>query len=99
MRRSSDKVERPPIRPQIYNNDLDEKVDEVMCGECEDDEAQTGKEGRRPKMRKPPLGVSQKERDEHNLTHTPFRSWCPFCVAGRAKQWPHLKIKDDDVKK
>ncbi len=28
---------------------------------------------------------------EHNLTHLPFRDWCPCCVAGKAKQWPHKK--------
>ena len=27
----------------------------------------------------------------HQLTHYPFRSWCPECVAGGAKNWPHLR--------
>ena len=33
---------------------------------------------------------SQSEIEQHNLTHLPYRSWCPFCVAGRRKNNPHL---------
>ena len=25
----------------------------------------------------------------HDLTHLPFRDWCPFCVKGRAVSMPH----------
>ena len=25
----------------------------------------------------------------HRLTHWPFRSWCPWCVMGRARGAPH----------
>ena len=37
---------------------------------------------------------SQEEIDVHNATHIPFRNWCAFCVAGKAKEDPHFK-KDD----
>lgn len=26
---------------------------------------------------------SQLEREEHELTHLPFRDWCPYCVQGK----------------
>ena len=32
----------------------------------------------------------------HRLTHNPFRSRCPQCVAGRAKSWPHFRQEVDD---
>jgi hypothetical protein len=39
----------------------------------------------REMSRKPTL----KEVDDHNATHLPFRSWCPICVAARAKNYSH----------
>ena len=41
-----------------------------------------GEEGRRTRMTAP-MKVSDKEREEHELTHTPFRVWCPYCVRAR----------------
>ena len=26
----------------------------------------------------------------HNLTHLPFRDWCPYCVQGKAVTHPHV---------
>ena len=34
---------------------------------------------------------SQKEVDEYNLSHLPYRSWCPCCVAGKGKVASHFK--------
>ena len=43
-----------------------------------------------------PIKVSQKDREEHELTHTPYRAWCKCCVKGRGQKMPHLKNKDDE---
>ena len=40
---------------------------------------------RRPKM--PTLA----EREQHEATHMPFRSWCRHCVRGRGRNSPHWK--------
>ena len=32
---------------------------------------------------------SQEEVDRHMATHLPFRSWCEFCVRGKAKNAVH----------
>lgn len=32
----------------------------------------------------------------HNLTHLPFRDWCPYCVQGKAVSYPHRKRKQDE---
>ena len=31
------------------------------------------------------------------LTHCPFRSWCPHCVAGKAKEDPHRRQPVEDA--
>ena len=31
----------------------------------------------------------------HNATHIPFRSWCAFCVMGKAKADPHFKGEEE----
>ena len=54
-----------------------------------------------PQQAKPAKGLAapkqptQEERAEHALTHLPFRSWCPTCVAnkGRADNHPKQKSK------
>ena len=38
-----------------------------------------------------------RERREHNVTHYPFRSWCPCCVAGRAAAAPHFRGGDKEI--
>ena len=38
-----------------------------------------------------PVQPTKQQVEEHNLTHLPFRNWCPACVGGRAKNQPHRK--------
>lgn len=46
-----------------------------------------------PKSLPDPGAPSRQEILEHELTHVPFRSWCPHCVAGRAKSMKHALEK------
>ena len=41
-----------------------------------------------------PRQPSQHEREEHELTHLPFRAWCKTCVAAKARQTYHTKQPD-----
>ena len=41
---------------------------------------------RRPKGLPAPGEPTLTERREHELTHLPFRSWCPTCVRAKSKQ-------------
>ena len=43
----------------------------------------------RPKTLPSPYTPSRQEIIEHNITHIPFRAWCPHCVRGKAKCLPH----------
>ena len=40
---------------------------------------------------KSPKDPTRKEREEHELTHMPFRSWCEDCVKSRARNAHHRK--------
>ena len=85
-------------------------VDEDMFGEKEwrnveeqerrkaeeEKEGEEGEEGHRPKHRIVSDKPSQKEIDEHMITHIPFRDWCPHCVRGKSKSTPHRKRKEGE---
>ena len=38
-----------------------------------------------------PVPPNDKEREEHEVTHATFRSWCEACVAGRATEDAHKR--------
>ena len=42
-----------------------------------------------------PKSPSARDIAQHNLTHAAYRSWCPFCVAGRRPNSPHRKMRDE----
>ena len=58
-----------------------------------------GEEGRLARGITAPMRVSDREREEHELTHTPYRAWCPYCVRARGKNTSHRKSKDEDKDK
>ena len=43
------------------------------------------------RQRVSPILPSDKEREEHDVTHATFRSWCEACVAGRATEDAHRR--------
>ena len=43
----------------------------------------------RPRVVSTPPIPSRQEVLEHNVTHCPFRAWCPWCVQGKSKATPH----------
>ena len=32
----------------------------------------------------------------NNITHIPYRTWCPICVGARSKRAPHKQIDQKD---
>ena len=63
-----------------------------MSGEKEEDEMEAeqahGDMRRMKKMMNPCL-PTRAEREEHELTHLPFRNWCAHCVKGRGVERAH----------
>ena len=39
---------------------------------------------------------SQKEIEDHERTHLPFRSWCKHCVFGKGQSHPHYKKEKEE---
>ena len=48
-------------------------------------------ESREARVRSTRVLPTDKERDEHEVTHATFRSWCEACVAGRATEDSHKR--------
>ena len=89
-------------RPPIYGDEPAESGDDSIKvlrpinpvekedGELEPpEEEQFGK--RNPRKMLDPKLPSQREVEEHNLTHLPYRNWCAHCVLGKGKSAPHYK--------
>ena len=75
-------------------------TDSMFCDRCghplhEQDPQDVRPEGgesepaERVKVMKDPGQPTWREYEEHRATHSPFRSWCPHCVAGQATGKPH----------
>ena len=54
-------------------------------------------EAQAPRAAKAPNKPSQREIDEHDLTHCPYRAWCEACVRGQAKDDCHMTITGPDA--
>ena len=74
----------------------EEHEDEAEPGteECEDMSGE--RESREVWSRVKPKGPSNEERRKHRLTHFPFRSWCPECVAGRGRDHAHRRREPEE---
>ena len=55
-----------------------------------------GEEGREPRAGASPQTPSRLEREQHELTHTPYRSWCEHCVRARGRSRPHQKKSQEE---
>ena len=84
--------EREGSVTDVKSNEGDEKND--------DDEVINDAEGREPKLPQDPGQPTQREIDEHNISHHPFRSWCPYCCMGKAVASPRRtsQSRDADIK-
>ena len=80
-------------RAEVDDNTTSEVVTDDG-GETEDEEGV--KEARVAISRKSPKDPTRKEKEEHELTHMPFRSWCEHCVKARARNAHHRKKADRD---
>ena len=73
------------------------EVDEIEDDETGGDELSdvedvfVGDEAELPKRVYYDARPSKEEVELHDLTHLPYRSWCPHCVKGKAKRHHHRK--------
>lgn len=50
----------------------------------------------RIRCRPVPILPDQETQGRHALTHTPFRSWCNWCVRGKANEQPHEQTDGEE---
>ena len=60
-----------------------------VYGEEQEDTPPEEEEAQVPLSAREPDQPTEEERRHHELTHMPFRSWCPHCVQGRQDSLPH----------
>ena len=81
-----------PIRPESEELKDDEEDGSVDDGLAEEEECA------KPVARKMCHLPSVAEQKLHRLTHTPYRPWCPECVAGRKANYGHrseVSVRDE----
>ena len=83
----SSPAESPIPASQKDGGVVTEKVDT----ECDIEEGDVRMGRGRPEPREP----SAAEVARHNLTHMPYRSWCPHCVAARRANEPHHRGSEE----
>ena len=64
---------------------------EAMCEECDPEDEEGSPEDVKKRLKSPDTPTAS-EREIHNLTHWPFRSWCDACVKGRATGQQHKSM-------
>jgi len=80
-------------RPGGENKEREESEDE---GEDDVEDEAEQSEGRRPKIKRGPKEPTKEDILKHEVTHTPFRSWCPACVKARGKASHHRAAESEE---
>ena len=84
-------------RSDEHQEDLFEPDEVVVVDEASEEiPVEFAEEGRAAVGLRAPVRVSRAQVEEHELTHTPYRSWYSICVKARGQKMPHLKGKDEE---
>ena len=79
---------------EVEQTEEGHKVNEDI--ELEDDQDREDQEKVEVKTLRSPSRPTQAEVDEHNVSHIPFRDWCPFCVQGAAPNRHHSPMGNQE---
>ena len=84
---------RPSDKQDVVQSSGDAEGDEAGQEEAEEDDEE--EEAMRCKVVRDPGEPSQRERDEHDVTHLQFRSWCRVCLEAKGKEDPHKRSSEE----
>ena len=76
------------------SDDEDELVE--LRGGAEGVQIKAEKEDGKLKTITDPRKPSDREVEDHNRTHLPYRNWCPHCVKAKGKDLDHQKAPDTE---
>ena len=86
---------RPPDEHDVVPSGADEAGEEAGQEVAEEEEEPD--EAMECRICKDPGEPSQQERDEHDVTHLPYRSWCRVCLEAKGKEDPHFRTRLKEV--
>ena len=75
------------VRPILSSESVPAEDAETEGGKAESEEGEDGV--RSVRVKRGPKDPHEDEIIAHNVSHVPFRSWCPHCVAAAGKASPH----------
>ena len=81
------------LMPAVASGSKDAIVEDDE--EDEGEELTASMEARVPSSLTAPEKHTQVKIDEHNLTHLPYRSWCPICVSAAGREDRHMGRTDE----
>ena len=82
--------------PSVDANESGVEESESQEKEAEmQEECNEGEGGNTAKIVRSPGTPSKIEREQHNMTHWPYRSWCEHCNKGRGVGQPHRSMKGE----
>ena len=83
----------------------DNEEEKLNCGDCRDASSYSvgeeavkkdrGEDGREVRRMIDPRRPTKQEVDDHELTHVPYRNWCPICVRAKGKELDHRKSTEE----
>ena len=87
----------------LVNEDSNEKDEAQVDDETEEDAEEVedeidadAAEAAPIKIARDPGDPTPGERENHNITHIPYRSWCSICVIGRGQEESHFRRKEGE---
>ena len=85
----------------VAAEEVKEDGEEIIADEVEEEQGiDDDEEGQQPKVMRAPKAPTKAEREEHEATHLPFRSWCTHCLRGRGRNKPHQRqVVDEEIDK
>ena len=63
----------------------------LPCNPVDGDDVEEEAEAQR--VATDPGQPTKQQRDEHNVSHSPYRPWCKWCVMGRAQSSPSVRVR------
>jgi hypothetical protein len=86
----------PLERKADSEDDESDEEEGVMKTEEIGERIRAEKEDGQVKRMTDPMRPTEREIEDHNRTHLPYRNWCPCCVQARGKDLDHRKAVDEE---
>ena len=73
---------------QGQEDEMEQTEENMQCTICNVEELKM-------KIVRNPGSPTAEEKERHDMTHNPYRSWCPVCVEAKGREDPHFRGKGE----